>query len=126
MLGQETRFAHVGNHAAVVLALHADSSLHRLKRNRIARSIASLEREAPDAACAVAALLDLISVAVEDAVAKRITFFFRRIKEQKLVRSNAETPVGETAHKFGGHADGLRNAVENNEVIPGALHFGEV
>ena len=123
---QKARLAHIGHHAAVRLPLHADFSLHRLKWNRVARNVAPLKRKAPDAARTVAALLDFIAVAVEDAVAKRFAFLLRRVEQKQLIRADAESPVRQTAHKLRSYLYRFRHAVEDDEVVPGPLHLGEM
>ena len=124
-LGGEARLAHVGDHAAVGFAAHADAPLHGLERNGFARGVAALEREAADAARAVAALLDLAAVAVEDPVAQRLARSVGGIEEQELVGADSEAPVGETADEIGRERDGLGDGVKDDEVVPRALHLGE-
>ena len=81
--------------------------------------------EAHEAARAVAALLDLAAVGVEDAVAEVDVVAGGRLDQQDLVAADAEVAVGDAAALLGGERDGLADAVEHDEVVAEAVHFGE-
>jgi hypothetical protein len=55
-------------------------------------------RELHEAARAVAALLDLAAVGVDDAVAEVVGGVARLFHHQQLVAADAEMPVGEAPH----------------------------
>src|SRR3990167_5815737 len=78
-----------------------------------------------EATRAVAALLDLAPVGVENPVAEiraagRVPFH-----QQHLVAANAEVAVREAADLFRGQRDRARDAGEHHEVVSGAMHLGE-
>ena len=81
--------------------------------------------EAHEAARAVAALLDLAAVGVEDAVAEVDVGAAGFLDQQDLVAADAEMAVGDAAALFGRERDGLADAVEHDEVVAEAVHFGE-
>src|SRR5690554_3701244 len=81
--------------------------------------------EAHKATGTVAAMLNLSTIGIEDAIAE-VSFRVRRGFHQKnLVGTDAEMPVCQRARPLGGHRDGLAHAVENDKVVAGAVHFGE-
>jgi hypothetical protein len=56
--------------------------------------------EAREAARAIAALLDLGAVGVEDAVVEIGSGQTRRLDQQDLIAADAETPVGQTSREI--------------------------
>ena len=86
----------------------------------------ALAHEAHEAARAVAALLDLAAVGVHDPVgevgaAGRIA----RFDDQDLVGTDAESAVGQETVLRRAQGQGRAGGVEHNEVVAGAMHFGE-
>jgi hypothetical protein len=77
------------------------------------------------AAGAVAALLHLGAVGVEDAVVEVRAREARRLHQQHLIAADAEAPVREPRGQSAVMSD-LRDAVEHDEVVAEALHLGEV
>jgi hypothetical protein len=84
-----------------------------------------VEHEAREAARAVAALLDLASVGVEDAIAEVVSRRGRGLDQQHLVASHAQVAVGEAARIVGGDRKPLADAVQHHEVVALAVHLGE-
>ena len=96
-------------------------------RARVLSRQALVAHEAHEAARAVAALLDLAAVAVEDAVAE-IDARARRCgsTDQHLVGADAEAAVGQAPHlRRASSVERRARRVEHDEVVAGALHLGE-
>ena len=73
---------------------------------------------------AIAALLHLVAVGVEDAVVDDGAVAPRLLEHQRLVEADAGVPVGEGAQRFRrGRAAG--RCVEDDEVVAQAVHLGE-
>ena len=81
--------------------------------------------EAHEAPRAVAALLDLAAVGIEDAVAEIGVGAGGRLHQQDLVAADAEVAVGDEAQLVRRQRDGLAYAVDDHEVVAGAVHLGE-
>ena len=82
--------------------------------------------EARETARAVAALLHLAAVGIEDAVEElgiRVTW---RLDEQHLVTADAEAPVGDRADLRLVERDLLVDRVEHDEVVAQPVHLGEL
>ncbi len=84
-----------------------------------------IAHELDEAARAVAALLDLAAVGVEDPVAEVDVGPGRRLDHQHLVAADAEAPVGEAAQLVAREIHALAHAVEHDEVVAEAVHLGE-
>ena len=72
---------------------------------------------------AIAALFDLVPVAVEDAIAEINTGKPGTLDHQHLISPNAEATVGQIADECRRRLDVLSDAVKHHEVIAGTLHF---
>jgi hypothetical protein len=81
--------------------------------------------EAHEAARAVAALLDLAAVGIEDAVAEIDARRRRALDDQDLVAADAEMAVGEKARLGRRRHEVLADGVEHDEIVAEAVHFGE-
>ena len=81
--------------------------------------------ELDEAARAVAALLDLAAVGVEDPVAEVDVVARRRLDDQHLVAADAEAPVGEPPQLRRRQRHALPHAVDHDEIVAEALHLGE-
>ena len=84
-----------------------------------------IAHELDEAARAIAAMLDLAAVAIEDAVSEIDAFDGGLFDQQQLISADAEMPVRERAHLRGAQVERLRVAVEHDEVVARAVHFGE-
>ena len=81
--------------------------------------------ETYEAARAVAALLDLAAIGIEDAVAKIDARLAGRVDQQNLVAADAEMTVGQIAQLLRGQRNLLADAVEDNEIVAQTVHFRE-
>src|SRR5262249_14995641 len=81
--------------------------------------------EVHEAARAVAALLDLAAVGIEDTVTEVNFRSLRGFNQQNLVAAHAEVPVRERAKLRTGEIDLLAHTIEDNEVVAEPLHLGE-
>ncbi len=70
-------------------------------------------------------MFDFAAVAIEDAVLEIDAVERRLFDEQQLIGADAEMPVGERAHLRARQREGLRVAVEHDEVVARAVHLGE-
>ena len=86
---------------------------------------AAVEHEAGETACAVAAILDLAAVGVEDPIVEIGVGRARRLDHQHLVAADAETPVGERRTCAASRANRLARGIDHDEVVAEALHLGE-
>jgi hypothetical protein len=84
-----------------------------------------LNHEAREAVRAVAALLHLAAVDVEDAITKVDVATLRAFGQQYLIAAHATTAVGEMAYLVGRERDLLTHAVDDDEVVAQAVHLGE-
>ena len=81
--------------------------------------------EAHEAACAVAALLDLAAVGIEDAVAEIDIGRRGALDHQDLVAADAEVAVSEKACLGRRRHEVLIDGVEYDKVVAEAVHLGE-
>ncbi len=123
--GREARRAHVDRHFARGFDPRTDHAARGLDADLAPGGEALVEHEAREAARAVAALLDLAAVGVEDAVAEIVTRVARPLHQQHLVAADAEVAVGEGACLRGREVDRLAHAVQHDEVVALALHLRE-
>ena len=93
----EIRHAHRYRHATVILDDGVDEAARTVQPQLALAATAPLRHEPGDAACAVAALLDLDTVGVEDAVIDVRAGAARRLEHQGLVEPDPGSPVGERA-----------------------------
>ena len=71
-------------------------------------------------------MFDLGAVGVENAIAEIRVRTRGAFDQEDLVGADAEVPVAQGAGALGRHFDGLADAVEHDEIIARAMHFGEV
>src|SRR6185503_8544183 len=119
------RLAHVDAHFAVGLEARADRAAEGLDADLGFAREAAAVHELHEAARAVAALLDLPAVGIEDAVAKVRAAGVGRFDHQDLVAADAEVAVGDLPQLGSVEPERLAGAIENHEIVPRALHLGE-
>jgi hypothetical protein len=78
-----------------------------------------------EAASAVAALLDLATVGVEDPVAEIDVGARWPLDQQHLVAANAEMTIGKANDLSSVEFDALADAVEHHKIVAQSLHLGE-
>src|SRR5438093_3542344 len=81
--------------------------------------------EAHEAARPVAALLDFAPVGIPDTIAEIGVRALRLFHEQHLIAADAEMPVRESLRELRCDLDAPGDAVDHDEVVARALHFGE-
>ena len=118
------RRSHVDAHLAVVLQARDDGPAQRLDAQLALRAEALVLDELHEAARAVAALLHLAAVGVEDTVAE-IAVPAARLDHQDLVAADAEMPVREAPELGAGERERLLRGVDDHEIVSGAVHLGE-
>jgi hypothetical protein len=121
----EARRTHVHRDLAVGFEFRHDQSALRLDADLALVGEALLMDEAHEAARAVAALLDLAAVGVEDAVAEIDARRRAALDDQDLVAADAEMAVGEKARLGRRRHEVLADRVEHDEIVAEAMHFGK-
>ena len=121
----EARHAHVHRHLAVRLQARHDDAGSGFDANLGFRAQPLVVHEAHEAARAVAALLDLAAVGVEDAVAEIGIGPGGAFHQQDLVATDAEMAIGDELELGRAQIHALRNRVEHHEIVAQAMHFGE-
>ena len=123
--GCEKRDAHVDRDLAVVLHSRLDDAALRLDPDDALRSQTAVADKLHKAACAVAALLDLAAVSVENPVAKVDVVAARFFHDQYLIAAHAEMTVGQALQLWRAQVDPLRDAVKDDKIVAQTLHLGE-
>ena len=119
------RRAHVHRHIAVGFQPRFDQAGHGLNPDAGLGGQLFVGHETHKGACAVAALLDFTTIGVIDAVAEIDAGRVRRFDHQHLVGADAEAAVGQLLPLGRAEVDLLVDRVDDDEVIAGAVHFGE-
>src|SRR5256885_2054300 len=119
------RAPHVDADLAVGLEPRADGAAEGLHGDFRLGSKPAPMHELDEAARAVAALLDLAAVGVEDAVAEVRAIGLRPLDDQDLVAADAEMAIGDLAQLFAREREGPSSAIQHDEVVAGTLHLGE-
>ena len=123
--GREARRAHVDGHLAIVLEPRSDDPAGRLDANLTLVREPPVAHEPDEAARAVAALLDLAAVGVEDPVAKVDVGARRPLDDEHLVAAHAKAAVGERADLARGEGERLDGRVDDDEVVAEPVHLRE-
>src|ERR1700728_2517099 len=97
-----------------------------LERDGARSAPAAAEEERGDAARTVAALLDLVAVAVEDPVEECAVRAPRRFQHQRLIETDAGAAVGERAHPLTREQPARRGRLEDREVVSDSVHLREI
>src|SRR6185369_104836 len=123
--GLEDGRSHVHAHAAVGLQRGLDEAGERAHADRALAGETAVVHEAHEAACAVAALLDLAAVGIHDAIAEVDVGLVAALDDEDLVRADAEAAIGQVAVLRGREGKGFARGVEHDEVVSGPLHLGK-
>ena len=121
----ETRHTHVDRHRAIRLDFRIDDTGQGFYRELVLVGQPLVTHKTRETARAVAALLDLTAIGVENAVTEIELGARRALDDQHLVAADTEAPVGEVSHLLGGQRHGLADGVNHDEIIAEAVHFGE-
>jgi uncharacterized membrane protein SirB2 len=122
----EHRPIHVDRHPAVVLHVQLEHVVHRLDLDARSLGQAVLAHEAHKAARTVTAMLHLITAGtVEDAVAEINARRGGCLHHQDLVRTHTKAPITKALKLFTRKIQRCARGIQHDEVIAGAVHFGE-
>jgi len=99
---------------------------HQLTIATIGRLGAAAMQECRQATHAIAALLHLAAVGIEDAVVDLGAGAARRLDHQRLVEADTGVARGERAPLGGGRQPSVARRIENDEIVAEAVHFGEL
>ena len=124
--GRKSGRAHGDRHISAGLQARLDNAPQSFDADGALGRHPPVVNETHEAPGAVAALLDLAAVTVENAVAKVDSRARRSFDDQDLVATDAETTIGEASQLGRAQIDALSDAVEHDEVIAQALHLGEL
>src|SRR5712692_4679208 len=119
------RSTHIHAHLAVGLEARPDRAAGRLDADLALRGQALGVRKLHDAARAVAALLDLAAVGVEDAVAEIGAAPARPLEHRDLVAADAVVPVSDFSYLSPCQREIASGAINDHKIVPGALHLRE-
>ena len=115
---REPRHAHVHGHFAVADDLRHDDPARRLDADPRRLRVPVVAHELDEAARAVAALLDLAAVGVEDPVAEVDVGARRPLDDEDLIAADAEPPVGEPPVLRRGEVDVLPMPSSTTKSLP--------
>ncbi len=121
----EARRAHVDTDLAVVLHVQFDDAALGFHADALFCGQALVQHEAGEAARTVAALLDLGTVGIEDAVAEIHFRVVRRLDDQQLVEADAGVAVTPLLGVLGLNVRVLADQVEDHEVVAQPMHLGK-
>ncbi len=107
------------------MQLRLDITRERAHADAILVGQASIADKAREATRAVAALLDLAAIGIDDAVAEINARLRRGSDDQDLISPDAEAPVGQKAELGGVEIQRPAGLVEHDKVVARALHLGE-
>ena len=124
-LRRKVGLAHVDGHLTIRRKLETEKAIDRFDLDRVARRQALVVYIFGEAARAIAAVFYLAAVAIENAVAKVGIRARRGLDLQKLVKPNAELPVGIESDLLCAEAMRLRDTVDNHKVVAEAVHLCE-
>ena len=122
----ETRLAHVDSDIAVTFETRLDDAAHRLDPDLALVGQPLLMHETDKTAGAVAALFNLATIGIEDAITEIDTGLGRFFNEQDLVTADTEIPVSEITQLFRREVNLLAHAIENDEIVAQAMHLGKL
>ena len=81
--------------------------------------------KADKTARAVATVLDLAAVRIENPITKIRLGVAGRVNQQDLVAADAKLAVRNRASQLGRDVNRLSDAIDHDKVVAGAMHFGE-
>ena len=87
---------------------------------------AALVQERGNATRAVAALLDLVAVGVENPVEHRRRGAPRPLQHQRLVKADAGAPIRETAQQLGPQHRLVGGRIEHDKIVAHPVHLREI
>jgi hypothetical protein len=121
----EHRHAHVDRDLTIVLRAQRDHATLRFDPDFPLVGQTLFDHEAHETARAIAALLHLAAIGIENAVAEIDIRPLRALDHQQLVAADAEVAVSEKAHLLGRQVDLLANRVDHDEIVAQAVHLGK-
>src|SRR5262249_43988915 len=120
VLPVELGLAHVDGDASVAFAHAVEKAATGPERHAAVAGF--LEDEARDAACAVAAALDLIAVRIPDAHLG-VGAIFWTADDEHLVVADAAVAVADQACSLRRHRDRVLAGIDDDEVVAEAVHL---
>src|SRR5688572_6040646 len=125
----EIRSAHVHGDQVGVVHARADQPRRAVEQQLVAAvrgfRAAPME-ERGEAARAVAALLDLAAVGVEDAVVDLRALAARRLEDERLIETNPGMTRGQRTPLLGGRQAAVARRIEHDEIVAEAVHLREL
>ena len=123
---QQARLAHVHCHQTIIGQHRGDDALGGFHADGVLVGQALVEDKTGKTARAIAALLDLAAVAVENPVAEIGVGQGGFFHQQQLVKTHAGVAVAQLANLRGAQAHALAHAVDHHEIVAQAMHLAEV
>ncbi len=120
---QAFRLAHLEGDAFTV-QLRADHAGRRLKRKRLHRT-RDATREARKTPRAIATHFGFAAIGVIVSHAK-ICAVRRSLQNQNSIRANPSMPIADVHNLLGGELQLAGAIIEQNEIVPCAVHLGEL
>ena len=122
---RQTRLAHIHRNQAVFLQIQHNQPFGRSHLDAAVWAQAFFVHKAGKTARAVAALLHLAAVCIENTVAKLGFGQRRRLHQQQLVETDAPVAVCPFGNRRGSRIKMLADAVDNHKIVAQTVHFGE-
>src|SRR6267378_2487647 len=119
------RRPHLDADPAVGLEPRHDRAGERLDADLALRGEALLVHELHEAARAVAALLDLAAVGVEDAVAEVHAASLRPLNHEDLVATDSQMSIRDLFQLLFIEIECRRGRIQYHEIVAGSLHLGK-
>src|SRR3954447_26696999 len=119
-----SRRPHVHGHLAVGFQARHDGPAERAHAQLALGGETLAVDELHEAARAVAALLHLAAVGVEDAVAE-VAVAVARLDYEDLVAADAEVPVRDALELRARQAEWLLGCIDDHKIVARAVHLGE-
>jgi hypothetical protein len=123
--GVESRRPHVDRDRAVGFERRFDHAGTGPDADRASLGQALVVDEADETPRAVAALLDLAAIGIEDPIAEIDAGPVGRLDDQDLVGADAEAAIGQPADLAHIERERTIDAVDHHEVVAGPLHLGK-
>src|SRR5882672_54982 len=121
----EVRHAHVDRHQAIVAHARSHQSSGTIHHDFARPEFRAAGDERGDATRAVAALLDLDAVGIDDAIEDAGVGTARRFQDKCLVETDAGVPAGQFA-EGAGVGDLPARSIEDHEVVAESMHLHEI
>ena len=122
----EACLTHLNRYGAIWLFGQGDQPGGDLSPQWIAQRELLLMHETHKATSTIAAMLDFAAIRIKDAIAKVRLRVAGCIDQQDLIASNAKLAMRNRTRHVRCEFNRLSNAINDNKIVAGAMHFGEV